>query len=516
MNKEEIPQANEERFAAAVRAVEGIIWTNSAEGKMVGIQEPWSMLTGQSYESYQGYGWADAVHPDDAQPTIDAWVDALANKKTFIFEHRVRLASGEYGIFSVRAIPIFDERGHIKEWVGVHTNITELRAYEETLLLNERKFKLLADSLPQKVWTADIYGDINYGNLALTLCFTKKTEIDNSAWLGLMTPDDSAKFDVVWKRAVAANMLLSFDHLLADAKGKYRWHHTQASPQKDDAGRISMWVGTSTDVHEQKMFVNGLEEEVLGRTKELNAKNAQLQKMNGELSSFTNIASHDLKEPLRKISIFTDRILEEEQRSLSPSAKDKFEKILKSVTRMQNLINDLLRFSESDKNADAFFEEVKLDDIILQVKEYFSEDIERYKISFTLPDECYIKCIRFQLLQVFQNLISNSIKFRKADEDLQIKIAVLPVLNDLQDKAEEVQESVQIIYSDNGIGFEQKYSDKIFEMFQRVHSREEYQGTGIGLAIVKKIIENHGGTITAKSGILQGVEFTMKMPGHLV
>ena len=126
-------EKNEQRFQGAIAAVQGILWTNSASGEMIGEQLAWASLTGQSYQEYQGFGWANAIHPDDAQPTIDAWNEAVSEGKNFIFEHRVRLKNGNWGNFSVRGIPSLDTEGHIMEWIGVHTDITEQRQTENAL-----------------------------------------------------------------------------------------------------------------------------------------------------------------------------------------------------------------------------------------------------------------------------------------------------------------------------------------------------------------------------------------------
>ncbi|MGB3180876.1 MAG: ATP-binding protein [Cyclobacteriaceae bacterium] len=128
---------SEDRFRAAVQAVNGILWTNTPSGQMEGEQPGWQSLTHQSYEAYQGYGWAEAVHPDDAQPTIEAWNEAVRESKAFIFQHRVRRYDGEWRRFSVRAIPVKDENGAILEWVGVHTDITE--QYEQADRLRKAK-----------------------------------------------------------------------------------------------------------------------------------------------------------------------------------------------------------------------------------------------------------------------------------------------------------------------------------------------------------------------------------------
>ena len=133
VNERKKIEKNEQRFQGAIAAVRGILWTNSASGEMIGEQLAWGSLTGQSYEEYQGFGWTNAIHPDDAQPTIDAWNEAVSEGKNFIFEHRVRLKNGNWGSFSIQAIPSLDSEGTIQEWIGVHTDITEQRHAEYAL-----------------------------------------------------------------------------------------------------------------------------------------------------------------------------------------------------------------------------------------------------------------------------------------------------------------------------------------------------------------------------------------------
>ena len=133
---EEKLRASEERFRAAVSAVSGIVWTNNAEGEMAGEQPVWGAFTGQRKEDYQGYGWSRAVHPEDAQPTIEAWNLAVAEKRTFEFEHRVRRHDGQWRVCSIRAVPVLDSKGRIREWVGVHTDITKRKQMEQELQMN--------------------------------------------------------------------------------------------------------------------------------------------------------------------------------------------------------------------------------------------------------------------------------------------------------------------------------------------------------------------------------------------
>ncbi len=148
---------SEQRFRAAIDAVQGILWTNNAAGEMAGEQPGWAALTGQTYADYQGYGWSKAVHPDDAQPSIEAWQAAVSARSTFIFEHRVRRRDGQWRLFSIRAVPTFDGSGNLREWVGVHTDITELRAKEQAL-------QDLTATLEQRVETAIAERDRAWNN----------------------------------------------------------------------------------------------------------------------------------------------------------------------------------------------------------------------------------------------------------------------------------------------------------------------------------------------------------------
>ena len=136
-------RSSNERFRAAVQATRGVLWTNDAQGRMVGEQTGWAALTGQGFDEYQDYGWSKAVHPDDVQPTIRAWDEAVRKSETFVFEHRVRRSDGEWRLFSVRAVPIFGPDGSVCEWVGVHTDVTEERAAEEALREESRILEAL-------------------------------------------------------------------------------------------------------------------------------------------------------------------------------------------------------------------------------------------------------------------------------------------------------------------------------------------------------------------------------------
>jgi two-component system CheB/CheR fusion protein len=274
------------------------------------------------------------------------------------------------------------------------------------------------------------------------------------------------------------------------------------------------------DIEETKNYNIELEKAVLERTKQLDLsnkalseKNNELGKMNKELEAFAYISSHDLQEPLRKIQTFADRILEKEMVNLSASGKVYFQHMQKSANRMQKLIEELLTFT-SLNSAERKFEALPLEDIIKDVQMEMKEAIEEKKAKITLGKMCDVSVIPFQFRQLINNLISNSLKFSKPEIPVKISISAEIVKKDAIKTIENLSQKLycHIQFSDNGIGFDQEYSKRIFEVFEKLHSKDEYPGTGIGLAIVKKIVENHNGFISATSELNKGTTFDIYFP----
>lgn len=258
--EEELRQS-QQRFQAAVRAVTDLVWTNNARGEMTGDQPGWGAFTGQAYDEYQGYGWAEAVHPDDARPTIDAWTQAVAQRKQFVFEHRVRRHDGVWRLFSIRAVPVLDEDGVLREWVGVHTDITDRRRHEEALRQSEERFRQVAESMPQVVWSATSERVPHYVNCRwteLTGCDLAATQAGE--FRKYMLPEDLATMDGVVAQGMQAGKPYGFECRFTRASdGTRRWHLVRAVPVRSPAGEVVKWLGTSTDIDEQKRAAEALE-----------------------------------------------------------------------------------------------------------------------------------------------------------------------------------------------------------------------------------------------------------------
>jgi PAS domain S-box-containing protein len=256
-----------------------------------------------------------------------------------------------------------------------------------------------------------------------------------------------------------------------------------------------------------------LEKKVKERTLELQTANDELEKKNIELASFAYVASHDLQEPLRKIRTFSERILAREADNLSETGQDYFRRIDKAAERMQALINDLLSFSKTGTEQGQI-EDVDLSQLVQEVLADLGDDIKTKNAVIVAEGLCNAHVISFQFRQLLANLIGNALKFSKPDESPRVSIrskiidiAALPA-----DGAVHHGQYCHLNVTDNGIGFDQQYAERIFELFQRLHGRQDYEGTGIGLAIVKKIVSNHHGIIRASSEPGKGASFDIYIP----
>jgi signal transduction histidine kinase len=240
---------------------------------------------------------------------------------------------------------------------------------------------------------------------------------------------------------------------------------------------------------------------------------AELSIANKELLAFTYISSHDLQEPLRKIQMFSLVILKSEANNLSDTGKYYFQRMQLAAQRMQQLINDLLDFSRIT-TTELKFEKTELNTIVQDVITELKDTIQEKRATIDATDLCSANIIAFQFRQLMFNLISNALKFSKPAIPCHIIIRSR-ILNGSQLDREMVfpeKDYCHITIKDNGIGFESQFNERIFEVFQKLHNKEVYSGTGIGLAIVKKIVENHNGIITATSELGQGATFDIYIP----
>lgn len=260
-------------------------------------------------------------------------------------------------------------------------------------------------------------------------------------------------------------------------------------------------------------IVSRANKELKEKYTEIEAFANELERKNAELDAFAYVSSHDLQEPLRKIQTFTKMLLDSEHEQLSENARIKFEKILNSADRMRDLITSLLMFSRMSVG-ERVYERVPLDSILGQVQDLLEDSYRENQVTIETQLDGTVNVIPFQFAQLMQNLITNSIKFSRPGLPPRIVIRQKMVKGAEAgiDRLEPQGEYSCITFEDNGIGFEPRHNEKIFGVFQKLHEKTAYEGTGIGLAIVKKIIENHNGVITAQGDPTKGCTFNIFIP----
>ena len=297
------------------------------------------------------------------------------------------------------------------------------------------------------------------------------------------------------------NLVAPFTYKVIRKDKKTRYFRTTARIVTNKSGD-KILIGTNSDVTEEVLASLSLEQQ-----------NIELEASNKELMAFNYVASHDLQEPLRKIQTFVSRLSDKEYDNLSDSGKEFMQRINNSVDRMRILIDDLLQYSRTTK-VEKVFEVTNLNDLLENAKTDLFQSIEEKNAIIQSDKLPSMTVIPFQIQQLFVNLIGNSLKYSKAEVAPKIKISCKKVTAADEELIPKSNKAVfyKINFTDNGIGFEQEYAEKIFILFNRLHNKNDYVGTGIGLAICKKIVENHKGFIFAKGIPNGGSTFTIYLP----
>lgn len=457
------------------------------------------------------------VHPEDREALGKKVTEALSQKSSTAFESEFRIltADGERWLSSKGKTIVTG--GQASRFSGTLTDITEKRKALMQLQASERKFRLLADSLPQIIWTADENGMIQYFNNSVTsVTGIEVHRLIGELWLQVVHPEDRLETLNNWQKAIAEKTMYQQEHRILQSDGSYRWHSTKAAVHI--SGSNYTWVGTTTDMHEHKTSAENLERMVAERTSELNAAVKELTTYNEELKQFAYVASHDLQEPLRKIQTFTN-LIGYHGKNLDQRNQVYLEKINRSAARMQSLIQDLLSYSRVNRQDDGatpvMLVDVDLNEIVSNIRNDFELKIEQKKAIILTNNLPVIKGIPLQINQLFYNLIGNALKFSK--EQVLVEISCVKLSREQQLTIRGLQlnrDYYHIIVTDNGIGFDPQYSERIFMIFQRLNSTSDFEGTGIGLAICKKVMENHGGAITAESQEGSGSTFHVYFPAE--
>lgn len=493
----EVMQTSEDRFRAAIAAT-GVMWTNDGDGRMTGEQPGWSALTGQKQAEYEGYGWAAAVHPDDAEATVVAWNSAVAERRTFVFEHRVRRHDGIWRTFSIKAVPVITESGEVREWVGVHTDVTERHQFEQALRVKEARVRLATDVVGVGIWTCDLQSEmVTWENERIFKIFGLPNDAAPLTAAALsarfLHPDDLPRFQIALQTTVTGTERFFFQGRIYRADDhQLRWIEFYGEPYELNTSQRGL-LGTVLDITERR---NG--EEALRSTAH------ELLQTNRRKSEFIVTLAHELRNPLAPIrnGLKLLRMAVD-----NPQTVARVTSIMeRQVGQMVHLIDDLLDIERISRGQiELVRKSVDLNLVAAIAIETSLPLIEAKHHDFHVnmgEGPLMLWADQNRIAQMISNLLNNAAKYTPQSGQIHLSAT--------RDGAMAV-----ITVRDSGIGIPQEALNGIFDMFGQIddHRPHAQGGLGIGLALVRTLAKLHGGEANAFSGgVGKGSSFVIRLP----
>lgn len=474
---------SEERYRTLTIAVPQLVWECDASGNCVFQAPQWEEATGQSVHDSLGTGWIEMIHPEDREETSRQWRLQQASG-AYETEYRLRSADGSYRWKIARARARKDASGHISAWVGTSTDIEDARLAADRLRASEEKFRQLADNISQFAWMADETGSLFWYNQRW-YDYTGSTldEMKGWGWRKVHHPDHVDRVAEGFARSIAAGEIWEDTFPLRGKRGEWRWFLSFARPIRDESGRIVRWFGTNTDITEQRRV------------------EAELRRVNSDLEQFAYSASHDLKEPLRNVSIYSGLMVDRYAKQVDGQGQMFLGFISEGASRMESLVRDLLAYTQVSAPDETAADPVDGNAVFGRVVETFRDTIRETGAQIRSSGLPMLRMREAHLTQLLQNLVGNALKYRDAARTPEVFVT-----------AQEKGDRWQISIHDNGIGIHSDYKETIFGIFKRLHTREVYSGSGMGLAICRRIVERYGGRVWVESELGKGSIFQFTIP----
>lgn len=503
---------SEEQFRTLSNAIPQLAWMTDEKGWIYWYNQRWYDYTGTTFEEMQGWGWKKVHHPGMIDGVVERFQKALDAGVDWEDTFLLRSKEGEYRWFLSRAQVLRNPDGSIRGWFGSNTDITEQRNAAQALAESESRFRNLSDHAPMFIFMADENVNISYVNKALLhyLNLQHYSEFTGRTWEQHVHPDDIARMNEVYAKAWQNKSPYQVEiRLMEAATGQYNWFLSIGVPRYEGE-TFRGFLGTGVNIQAQKELTQGLEQKVKERTVALDTANKELQRSNEDLQQFAHVASHDLKEPVRKVITFQNRLKDELGKGISEKAQTYLQKIEASSLRMYSMIDGVLAYSTLSA-ANFIPEPVNLDEMLNNIQADLEVPIADKKAIIQYSGLPVVKGSPVLLYQLFYNLIANSLKFARKD--------VAPLISVIADSYQEEpgenglqQNKHRIVLQDNGIGFSGADAHRIFQTFTRLNSKDKYEGTGLGLALCKKIVERHSGSIKAEGEVGIGAKFIITLP----
>jgi PAS domain S-box-containing protein len=479
----------------------------------------WLTYTGQTYEEALGTAWNGILHEDDIPAVMESYLPSFEKREPYLTPAaRVKRSDGEYRWHTFKGNPRTLANGDFNGYVGMGFDIHEQWVAQQQLETALEQARLSKEAAELGTFDMDLEkGGMHWDDRCRTLfgiSHHQPVTFEDDFIKGLHADDQERVLAVVSR---------SFDKSLSN--GDYdveyrtigaednvlRWVRAKGKVYFNPQGKPIRFIGSVLDITAQKTAMQKIEQVVEERTSELAQANESLQVMNKELKrsnrqleEFAYAASHDMKEPIRKIIFFTERLREQLSGQVSEAGARSFNRIENATQRMASLIDDLLLYTYVNERP-IQTHAVDLNDKLRLVLEDLDLDIEAKQAVVHVGELPIVQGYQRQLQQLFQNLVSNSLKYSKDDE-----APIIDITSSQIERNGKLYHSIKV--TDNGIGFEQQYQDKVFQIFARLHGKEAYSGTGVGLSIVKKVVENHDGFIQVESEPGKGSTFEVYLP----
>ena len=427
------------------------------------------------------------IHPDDAALLHTTFTKAMRDHTVYELEHRIVRPDGSVGWVYDRALPSFDERGELIRYVGATLDITGRKRVEEALRESEEKFKIIATNTPDHILVQDT-------GLRYELVINPQLGLTEGDMIGKTDHDFLAEKDAdfltkIKKQVLETGKAEHVQYPLISRDGSIQYFEGYYIPRRDAAGGINGLIGYFQNVTERRQGEEALR-----------LRTAELARSNEELQQFAYVASHDLQEPLRAVSGFLKLLDERYKTRLDEKAREFIDFAVEGASRMSQLVRDLLEYSRvASKGTELLPTDAER--ALAKALANLHVAIQESEAAVTHDELPAVMGDPTQVMQLFQNLVGNAIKFCAPDRPCRVHVS-----------ARKEGDMWEFAVRDNGIGIPADAHDRIFVIFQRLHARDRYGGTGIGLAICKKIVERHGGTIRVESTPGEGSAFLFTLP----
>jgi PAS domain S-box-containing protein len=489
-----VPNVENDWFRTIAENLPQLVWTCDIEGKMDFLNSQWTSYTGIAREQLLGMNWRHCMEPGDRERTCDYWMKALRGEVPYDLDYRLRRADGQYRWFKARATPLRTGEGGIAKWFGTCTDIHDNKTLEVKLRDSEEWLRLLVGTVKDfALFSTDPHGVVTEWNTGAQNTFGYRADemIGNNASI-LFTPEDRAAGAHQREMETAARLGSASDERWHLRKNGERFFASGvARPIRDETGHLHGFLKVARDITEWKAHEQQLERIVAERTE-------RLSDAVGELEAFSYSIVHDMRAPLRAMQSFA-RLLEREcAPQINAEGKDYIRRIVTAAERMDRLIQDVLSYSRVGR-AELKLTPVDLGKLLRSILESYP-NLQPPAVEVQLEGD--FPCVmgnEAALTQCISNLLTNAAKFVAPGVHPRIRVW-----------AENEKGRARVLFRDNGIGIEKEAHEKIFGIFQR--ASRNYEGTGIGLAIVKKTIERMGGKVGLESQPGQGSTFWLEFP----